>query len=160
MPSVTRLSSSDIRIKVNLRPMLLNLGQTALLVAPGRKFLPNSGAKTDPNSSHVVQVTVEPYECVEGKRLRRADTIAAFFLVQHEVSELITAVLRAHLTNSLRTPVKFVQQDGPTPYCLIADSQPWPFGKTLGLSWGGERLIPGELKWTFKFSTIGLNEPS
>ncbi|KAL5522389.1 hypothetical protein ACEPAG_8405 [Sanghuangporus baumii] len=151
---------SDIHIKVNLLPMLLNLGQTALLVLPGLKSLPYSRPTTDLNPSHVVQATVEPYDCVEGRRWRRADAIAAYFLVQHEVSELIISVLRAHLTNPLRTPVRFVQQDGPIPYCLVADSQPWPFGKTLGLTWGDERLVPSELKWTFKFSSINLNEPT
>ncbi|KAL5480685.1 hypothetical protein ACEPAI_9625 [Sanghuangporus weigelae] len=151
---------SDIHIKVNLHPMLLNLGQTALLVLPGLKSIPYSRPNTDLNPSHVVQVTVEPYDCVEGRRWRRADAIAAYFLVQHEVSELIISVLRAHLTNPLRTPVRFVQEDGPVPYCLVADSQPWPFGKTLGLTWGDERLVPSELKWTFKFSSINLNEPT
>ena len=86
----------------------LSLGHTVLLVLPFEMSSSNLDSSVESGPSRVVQVTVEPTECVyktflsakrltinslnlywrhsKAKRTRMADTLAAFFLVQHEVS--------------------------------------------------------------------------
>ena len=70
------------------------------------------------------------------------------------------SILRTHLTKQLPAPLKFVQEDGPVKYTLIAENRPWPFGKSLDLVWGEERLITSETKWTFKFKTLSESRHS
>ncbi|KAI5118483.1 hypothetical protein M0805_003515 [Coniferiporia weirii] len=117
--------------------LLFALGKTTLL------FLPGKG-----QDHRVAQVTLNTVGETQGGTV---DTIASFFLVQHQVSELITRVVKAHQTQPLATPVPFAGDQ----YTLVANKKPWAYGATLKLGWGDERVQPCADKWTFTFSLAG-----
>ncbi|KAH8108633.1 hypothetical protein DFH11DRAFT_1632325 [Phellopilus nigrolimitatus] len=126
---------------------LFNLGQTVLLFLPGIEAETAAGAEAD---HKVAQVTLETSGDTRAKT--KVETIAAFFLVQHEVSELIIRVVRAHEAAPLpRTPVRFV---GDRRYVLVAETKAWAYGATLRLAWGGARVRACAEKWTFRFELI------
>ncbi|KAI0630988.1 hypothetical protein C8Q77DRAFT_1198982 [Trametes polyzona] len=79
------------------------------------------------------------------------DVITTYYLVQHELSELVLRVVGAHQQTPFPSPLMFEGQR----YTLTATHAPWPFGKRVSFMWGDDRLQTCEDKWTFVFKVRG-----
>ncbi|TFK46779.1 hypothetical protein OE88DRAFT_1811597 [Heliocybe sulcata] len=113
-------------------PILIPLDQATLLFLPS----PDSGDGT------VVQV------CIRPAREATVDLLAAFYLAQDEISELILRLIA--LQPPLSRPVS-IEFDAPA-YTLRADTKKWEIGQDLKLKWGHATVTPGPYKWVFAFT--------
>ncbi|KLO13723.1 hypothetical protein SCHPADRAFT_350024 [Schizopora paradoxa] len=140
--------------KTSISKLLFELDNTTLVFLPSANIqVGDHGdkSKSNPLAGHrVAQVTVEP----EAGTNIKATT--AFFLVQHEISDLITRIVCAHHLRPLPNPVAF---EGST-YLIVANRKPWAYGKSLDFRWGDEHALPCEDKWTFTFSVKSGSQAS
>ncbi|TDL23969.1 hypothetical protein BD410DRAFT_786668 [Rickenella mellea] len=113
---------------------LLSLNESTLV------FLPPHTIGSD--LPKVAQVSVY----AEG-RGSLVESIASYFHVQRQISDLVMRVVCAHQVQPLRTPVNF-EGNG---YTVVANTKQWVYGETLRLKWGDEVVEPCQEKWTFTF---------
>ncbi|OBZ67414.1 hypothetical protein A0H81_12545 [Grifola frondosa] len=96
---------------------------------------------TQLSAPHVVQVTIK------SDLPETVNIIAAFYLVHHDITDLVNRIVTAHLQNPL--PSFMIFED--SRYTLQATHTKWPFGKTIAFSWGEDTIMACEDKWTFVF---------
>ncbi|KAH9848349.1 hypothetical protein C2E23DRAFT_739739 [Lenzites betulinus] len=96
----------------------------------------------------VVQITCK------AERPEDVKTIGTYYLVRHELSELILRVAGAHLGSPLPSSLVFTGER----YTLVANHAPWTFGKKVDFMLGDDVLEVCADKWTFIFS-IDRGEP-
>ncbi|EJF57804.1 hypothetical protein DICSQDRAFT_68489 [Dichomitus squalens LYAD-421 SS1] len=96
---------------------------------------------TRSRGSHVVQITVK------AERPQAIDTITTYYLVRHDLSDLILRLVTAHLEQPVQDDIVF---DDPR-YTIHAHRDAWTFGRQLSFYWGDDRLEAAEDKWTFWF---------
>ncbi|KAH9886067.1 hypothetical protein C8Q73DRAFT_292850 [Cubamyces lactineus] len=91
----------------------------------------------------VVQITCK------SERPDDIGTITTYYLVRHEISELILHLVMAHIRSPIPNPLTIEAEM----YSIQARSAPWAFGKKVTFLWGEEPLEAGEEKWTFLFTS-------
>ncbi|KAI8976631.1 hypothetical protein BD414DRAFT_496070 [Trametes punicea] len=97
---------------------------------------------------HVVQITCK------ADSPNDIDSIATYYLVRHELSELILRIVITHLARPVPSPLIFEGEQ----YRVHATHAPWSFGKKVVFMWGNELLEVCEDKWTFVFTAL-LDNP-
>ncbi|PIL23626.1 hypothetical protein GSI_14939 [Ganoderma sinense ZZ0214-1] len=90
---------------------------------------------------HVVQITVKT------DRPHAIDTITTYYLVRHDLSDLILRLVTAHMEQPVQDDLVF---EG-LRYTIQARKSPWTFGQKVAFRWGNERVKASEYKWTFWF---------
>ncbi|KAM5536146.1 hypothetical protein V8D89_010245 [Ganoderma adspersum] len=96
---------------------------------------------TQTSMSHVVQITVKT------DRPHAIDTITTYYLVRHDLSDLILRLVVAQLKEPVQDDLVF---EG-SRYTIHARRSPWYFGQKVVFRWGNERVEASEDKWTFWF---------
>ncbi|KAI0656976.1 hypothetical protein C8Q70DRAFT_1007299 [Cubamyces menziesii] len=91
----------------------------------------------------VVQITCK------SERPNDIGTITTYYLVRHEISELILRLAMAHMRSPISSPLR-IEADL---YSIQAWSVPWSFGKKVAFMWGDDPLEVCEDKWTFLFTS-------
>ncbi|KAI0739131.1 hypothetical protein C8Q80DRAFT_1275299 [Daedaleopsis nitida] len=115
-----------------MQRLLFPLNDTVLVA------LPAPGAHTP---THVAQITVKtpkPYA---------VETITTYYLVRHDMSELILKLVIAHNEQTISQSVVFEDLR----YTLHAERVEWTYGKKVHFQWGDEELEACQSKWTFLF---------
>ncbi|PCH39453.1 hypothetical protein WOLCODRAFT_167970 [Wolfiporia cocos MD-104 SS10] len=98
-------------------------------------------------SPTVVQVTIKS----DGPET--VDSIAAFYMAQHEVSDLVTRIITAHL----HAPIPPLAMFKGNSYTLVAKHAYWRYGlENLHFMWGKENVQACKDKWTFVFKPTSV----
>ncbi|KAI0642538.1 hypothetical protein C8Q79DRAFT_217856 [Trametes meyenii] len=116
-------------------PLLLPLNDTIVVCVVSK-------CGQEDGSPQVVQISCKT------ERPDDIKTIATYYLVQHEFSELALRLVNAHLEDPLAA---FLTFEGDL-YDVEAKHAPWSFGKDVIFLWGDEQLRACEDKWTFSFN--------
>ncbi|KAI0720796.1 hypothetical protein C8T65DRAFT_567200 [Cerioporus squamosus] len=91
----------------------------------------------------VTQVTLK------AEALESVDTITTYYLVRHDLSELILRLVVAHQQSPESFPETLWFED--SRYSIRAQCLSWSFGQQVRFQWGGDDLEACEHKWTFWF---------
>ncbi|RDX40771.1 hypothetical protein OH76DRAFT_216384 [Lentinus brumalis] len=92
----------------------------------------------------VVQVTLKAED-----RSGSVDTITTYYLVRHDLSDLMLRLVVAHQQCPESFPDILLFDD--SRYSIRAECAYWPFGQRVRFQWGDEDLEACEHKWTFWF---------
>ncbi|KAI0075520.1 hypothetical protein K474DRAFT_1708948 [Panus rudis PR-1116 ss-1] len=103
---------------------------------------------TGTTSPHVVQITIK------SKREPDVGLLSAYFLEQHDITELVLKVVSEHIDKSFPPYVVF---EG-SRYSLIATRRRWTYGQDVYFLWGNEPITPCQYKWTFLFDAEDTND--
>ncbi|KAI0332845.1 hypothetical protein GY45DRAFT_1245862 [Cubamyces sp. BRFM 1775] len=96
----------------------------------------------------VVQITCK------SERPNDISTITTYYLVRHEISELILRLVMARVRNPIPSPL-IVEAEL---YSIQAQRVPWNFGKKVAFMWGENHLKACEEKWTFLFTARRISK--
>ncbi|RPD55960.1 hypothetical protein L227DRAFT_289824 [Lentinus tigrinus ALCF2SS1-6] len=119
-----------------MRRFLFPLNDTIVVALPKLE-------KDEIRPSHVVQVTLKAEES------KSVDTITTYYLVRHDLSDLIIRLVIAHQQCPESFPGTLSFED--SRYSIQAECICWQFGQQVRFQWGDEDLVACEYKWTFWF---------